>query len=132
MGKEDWEKMNWVKATLFLVCLNLATWMVVQMDVAGVNYIASSNPQSYASTMESTIEAFRTSNPNALVSNMFGYIIPAFTLIWNLIGWTFATFPTFLSALGVPTVITVPLQVLWYIVIGVGIAEFFRGFKTTE
>ena len=129
MGKEDWEKMNWVKAMLFLVCLNLATWMVVQMDVAGVNYIASSNPEGYASTMESTIEAFRTSNPNALVSNMFGYIIPAFTLIWNLIGWTFATFPTFLNALGVPHTITVPLQILWYLVIGIGVAEFLRGYK---
>ena len=124
--------MNWVKAMLFLVCVNLATWMVVQMDVAGINYIASMNLQGYASTAENTIESFRTSNPNALVSNMFGYIIPTFTLIWNLLGWTFATFPTLLSAFGAPAIIVVPLQVLWIIIIGIGIAEFFRGFKTTE
>ena len=124
--------MNWVKATLFLVCVNLATWMVVQMDVAGVNYVTPLNMPKYASAIESKVENTISSNPNSLVSNMFGYIIPAFNLIWGIFGWAFATFPTFLSALGVPTVITVPLQVLWYIVIGVGIAEFFRGFKTTE
>ena len=121
--------MNWVKAMLFVVCVNLATWMVVQMDVAGINYITPLNMAGYASAIESKVENTISSNPNSLVSNMFGYIIPAFNLIWDIFGWVFATFPTFLSALGVPLVITVPLQVLWYIVIGVGIAEFLRGFK---
>lgn len=121
--------MNWVKAMIFLVCVNLATWMVVQLGVAGINYVSSLNPESYASTAQTVISNTISSNPNSLVSNMFGYIIPAFNLVWNLLGWTFAAFPTLLSALGVPSVITVPLQVLWYIIIGIGVAEFLRGFK---
>ena len=121
--------MNWIKAMLFMVCLNLATWIVVQTGVAGVNYIQTGNIQLYATTAEQAINGTLTANPNSLVSNMFGYIIPSLMLIWNLIGWAFATFPTFLNALGVPHTITVPLQILWYLVIGIGVAEFLRGYK---
>ena len=122
--------MNWTKALMFVLCVNLATWIVAEMEIPGVNYIpVGSLP---VSDLEETATRFRHTTHMTLAGSSFtGYIIPAVMLIWDVINWVFAPFPAFLSALGVPSVITIPLQVLWYTVIAIGVAEFLRGYKSS-
>ena len=121
--------MNLAKAILFFLCLNLASWMVVEMGVTGSEGLSPFNVQSSTETMQQEVEALVGANPSNMISLMTGYVWPALQFIWRLFSWTFFGLPQLLFTLNLPNVITYPLTALWVAIWAIGLAEWIRGMK---
>lgn len=121
--------MNLAKAILFMLCINLASWMVVQMGVAGTEGLTPLNVTQAYNATKTGVENLVNANPTNLVSLMTGYVWPALQFIWSLFSWAFFGLPQLLFVMGLPEVITYPLTVLWSAVWAIGLAEFIRGMK---
>jgi len=128
--------MKLAKAILFVLCLNLASWMVTEMNVTGSEGLTPFNAPSTAETMQQEVIAQIGANPQNLVSLMTGYVWPALQFIWRLFSGVFFGFPQILDMLervyGLPSIISIPLKVLWAAIWAIAIAEWIRGMRMSD
>ena len=115
------------QALLFILALNLTTWVVQQIDVipiAGVEPI-----------IEPT-EVPEQFNPTATVQGWGGWlttlyiigdIVGGLQMLWNAIYVLVVGFPSLLSNLGVPSIVVYPLYALWSFVYFIFVIEWISG-----
>jgi len=99
-------------AIIFILCMNMATWMLSNIDVPwGVGFNTSITP-------EEVIERY---NLNQTASGwtgeegevFFGYIYTGIRLLMNSVITIFVGFPYMLQSMGAPYWIWAPLYAIW-------------------
>jgi uncharacterized membrane protein YccF (DUF307 family) len=116
------------KVLIFVLCLNLACWMVSQMGVMpSVGLTPFGNVAEKTEQIQQSVSEIPTKNPENLVTLVTGYVWFALQFFWQLISWIVFGFPMFLANLGVPLLISVPLAMLWFTIFGLFLVEFLGG-----
>jgi uncharacterized membrane protein YccF (DUF307 family) len=116
------------KAIIFVLCLNLACWMVAQSGVMpAVGLTPFGNSTNKVEEIEKTVSEVPLKNPENLVTLVTGYVWFALQFLWQLASWIVFGFPLFLSSLGLPSLVTVPLGALWFTLFGLFLVEFLGG-----
>ena len=88
---------------IFIICLNLATGMVIELALPGTAYVMPSNPTNaseYEAHYNATQIAEGWSFPPSLGVPMFGDIWSGFSFLVRMITYTLVGFPLFLGWLG--------------------------------
>jgi len=124
--------LNIAKAVLFVICLNLAAWIVVETNLTGSEGLTPMNPVAGAEEIKQQTMGLVASNPANLVSLMMGYVWPALQLVWRIFSWAFFGLPTLLIMLHAPAVLSYPLTFIWFAVWAIWLAEFVRGMKMSD
>jgi uncharacterized membrane protein YccF (DUF307 family) len=116
------------KALIFVLCLNLACWMIAQSGVMpAVGLTPFGNVANKTEEIEQSVSQVPAKNPENLVTLVTGYVWFGLQFLWQLISWIVFGFPLFLSNLGLPTLVTVPLGALWFTLFGLFLVEFLAG-----
>lgn len=96
--------MKWQSAIiLFVICLNLATGLVIELGMPGTAYISPSNPSSaseYESQWNATEIAEDWTLPPTLGIPIVGDIWSGFSFLTRLITYVIVGFPLFLGWVG--------------------------------
>ncbi|MEM2367465.1 MAG: hypothetical protein QXQ50_04440 [Candidatus Bathyarchaeia archaeon] len=120
------------RALLFLICLNIACWIVCNtVPIIGVPAPVGININEEYNKLQEMASSVVATNPAGLIAIAFGYIWFGLTLLWQLFSWSLAGFPMLLAALGVPTVISIPLTLVWGLITVLGIIEYVGGRELT-
>jgi hypothetical protein len=118
---------SFAKAAIFLLCLNLACWMIVQSGVLPAVGLSPLESAAKTEEIQKTVEQVPQKSPENLVTLVTGYVWFALQFMWQLISWIVFGFPMFLSNLGLPSLVTYPLGALWFILFGLFLVEFLAG-----
>jgi hypothetical protein len=119
------------KAMVFVLCLNLACWIVAQSNVVpAVGLQPFGNLEQQVGNVTQSIEQVPTKSPENMVTLVTGYVWFGLTFLWNLVSWLVFGFPLMLTNFGLPSIITVPLGALWFILFGLFLVEFLSGRST--
>lgn len=118
-----------IDAVIFMVCLNIAVWMLGQAGVTPLIGVAGFNPQTFAVTIIGVaaiaIGAAVTGGSNSLVYMFIAWaaIGAMFTEIRTII----TGFPDFLLSIGAPTFIVYSLEGLWVFLIFLWVLHMVTG-----
>jgi uncharacterized membrane protein YccF (DUF307 family) len=119
---------SFAKAIIFVLCLNLACWMVAQSGVMpAVGLTPFGNVAEKTEQIQQAVEQIPQKSPENLVTLVTGYVWFALQFLWQLVSWIVFGFPMFLSSLGLPTLVTAPLGALWFTLFGLFLVEFLAG-----
>lgn len=119
-------------AVLFVLCLNLASWMVVNGGFApNPGFLPAMNFTQKLQDLQN-LAANKTkptfSNYAGLV---FGYVSLGFNVLIQVVWYLIVGFPSLLQSFGAPTLIWVPLGVLWFTIFILFVVEMLSG-RTTS
>jgi len=131
---------------IFMVCLNLATGLVIELSLAGTEYVSPTMPtnsseyQSHFNATE-TAEGWQATPYSGIP--VIGDIFSAFQLMWRGIQYLIAGFPLFLNWLGDCFIIDASARVAYNVVVATLVAiqailatlfviEFISGRTLTE
>lgn len=111
------------KALLFILCLNIASWMVVEggFSRSGVRPLSVTEK---AEEVNKTIPKDLKADPGGI---FVGFVQMGFFLLWNGLGWLMFGFPKLLSAYKVPFIIYGPLVLIWTVIMMMFFIEFISG-----
>ena len=119
------------RGVMFILCLNLSCWILFECSLAPSGGLQPAKVTEQMASLNSTISEVQNMNPENLVTLVTGYVWLGFTFLFRLVSWTVFGFPLLLSNLGLPTVITVPLGMIWLTLFGIFLAEFWSGRSTS-
>ena len=113
------------KILLFFICLNLATGMVIELSLAGTEYVQATTP-SNASDYESHFNASDVAkgwgaSPYSGIP-IIGDIFSAFQMLWRIFEYVIAGFPLFLIWVGDSFIIDASARLAFNIISGVLVA----------
>jgi hypothetical protein len=118
---------SFAKAVIFMLCLNLACWMVNQSGVMPSTGLSPLGNATKTEEIQKSVEQIPQKSPENLVTLVTGYVWFALQFMWQLISWIVFGFPMFLGSLGLPQLVTVPLGALWFTLFGLFLVEFLGG-----
>ena len=118
---------NMGKALLFILCLNIASWMIVQGGLARSG-IEPLNVTEKAREMNETLRPLQNPSPGDI---FIGYLVMGWNTFFNVLGWLIFGFPMLLASFNVPTLIYAPLIIIWTVIIVLFFIEFVSGRSTT-
>ena len=119
-------------AVLFVLCLNLASWMVVNGGFApNPGFLPAMNFTEKLSDLQNTASNMTSLNFGNLVTLVTGYISIGYTILIQVVWYLIVGFPSLLQSFGAPTLIWVPLGVLWFTIFILFIVEMLSG-RTTS
>jgi hypothetical protein len=118
---------SFAKAVIFVLCLNLACWMINQSGVMPSTGLSPLGNATQTEEIQKSVEQVPQKSPENLVTLVTGYVWFALQFMWQLISWIVFGFPMFLGSLGLPQLITVPLGALWFTLFGLFLVEFLGG-----
>jgi len=117
-----------MKAAVFILCLNLASWMAVEGNLApSLGMQPFGNVTAKAEEIRNSTMTIAQSSPANLVSLVTGYIWSSFQFLLKTVQWLVLGFPTLLSTFGLPSLVTIPLSCLWFFIFAGFITEFLSG-----
>ena len=116
------------KALLFILCLNIASWMIVQGGVTRSGMEPFENMEEKAEELNATVRKLQ--NPSA--GDIFiGYLVMGWNRLLDVLGWLLFGFPKLLSSFKAPTLLYAPLILIWVVIIVLFFIEFVSGRDTT-
>ena len=119
-------------AVIFIICLNLASWMVVNGDlISNPGFTSTLNVTAKTQELNSTLPSTESLNPANQITLIVGYIWTGFGIFLNLVSWVAFGFPMLMTTFGVPTLVALPLGLLWTFIFGVFLVEFLSGRSTS-
>jgi hypothetical protein len=88
------------------------------------------NLEQQTANVTQSIEKLPTQSPQNMVTLVTGYVWFGLTFLWNLVSWLVFGFPLMLANFGLPSIITVAVGALWFILFGLFMVEFLSGRST--
>ena len=110
------------KILLFIVCLNLATGMVIELSLPGTEYVTPSNPSNRTEYEEhfnatETVEGWQATPFSGIP--VVGDIFSGLQMFWRCMQYLIAGFPLFLVWIGDSFIIDASARLAYDVIVGV-------------